>query len=282
MSDTVKVGDAAPDFSSVDQSGEAIHLAQFKGKCVVLYFYPKDFTFGCTKQACAFRDNYEALSAHGAVLIGVSRDDTESHKGFVDKYKLPFYLISDSEGKISQSYGVGSSFFGMVPGRTTYVIDHKGIVRDIFSSQLRWNSHVSNACEALERIHAEQQSASDGGEADSSEGKKKKKKKNKKADDTHKDDAAPEKAKEELSEKESDASASAEQKAEETEEAEEKEKEAEKEEKKNKKKKKKSAKKDESSGSAEEAADSSIGTSPTHLQERGRDVPHKHKKKTWK
>src|SRR5665648_1111443 len=119
---TVKVGDKAPDFTLPCQNGEEVKISKFFGKKnVVLYFYPKDETTGCTKEACTFRDNYEELTKLGAEVIGVSGQSVESHKSFASHYGLPFILLSDQGNKVRELYGVPSSM-GIIPGRVTYII----------------------------------------------------------------------------------------------------------------------------------------------------------------
>ena len=147
--DTVSVGSKAPDFILPSQSGEMVNLKDFLGKKpVVLFFYPKDDTPGCTKQACAFRDEYEAFGQLDAEVIGISSDSVESHKNFAEKHSLPFLLLSDEGGKVRKLYGVPTTF-GLFPGRVTYVIDAEGVVGHIFASQLGVEKHVEEAREAL-------------------------------------------------------------------------------------------------------------------------------------
>ena len=133
---TLKVGDKAPAIKSKDQNGEEITLTQFKGKKVVLYFYPKDDTPTCTKEACSFRDGYVKLKKKGYVVLGVSADTEKSHQKFIKKYDLPFTLISDPDWKVIEDYGVwalkkfmGREFMGIV--RTTFVISEKGVIERI-------------------------------------------------------------------------------------------------------------------------------------------------------
>jgi len=145
----LKTGDAAPDFTAKDQDGKEIALSQYKGvKNVVLYFYPKDFTKGCTAEACSFRDNYEVFAKKGAVVIGVSADTDESHRKFIREEKLPFRLISDPQGRIADMYGVGR-FMGML-SRVTFIIDKSGKIKFVYSSMKDAVSHVSEAMKALE------------------------------------------------------------------------------------------------------------------------------------
>jgi peroxiredoxin Q/BCP len=129
-------GDQAPAFSAKNQNGETISLSDFAGKTVILYFYPKDDTPGCTAEACSFRDNYEALLAKGYVVIGVSTDDEKSHTKFVNKYKLPFNLIADTDKKIVEAYGVWveKSMYGktyMGTARKTFIINTEGKIAHI-------------------------------------------------------------------------------------------------------------------------------------------------------
>ena len=127
----LNIGDKAPEFELIADSGETMELKDYKGKKVVLYFYPKDMTSGCTVEACDFRDNVKKIEKKNAVVIGVSADDTKSHKKFKEKHELPFTLLSDPTHKMLEEYGVwreksmyGRKYMGIV--RTTYVIDEKG------------------------------------------------------------------------------------------------------------------------------------------------------------
>ncbi len=133
---SLKVGDSAPDFSVNDQSGNPVKLSDFKGKKVVLYFYPKDNTPGCTAEACNLRDNYEALQKAGYVVLGVSTDSEKSHQKFIDKFELPFPLLADTEKQIHEKYGtwVEKSMYGrkyMGTARTTFLIDENGKIEEI-------------------------------------------------------------------------------------------------------------------------------------------------------
>ncbi len=145
----VEVDSVAPDFTLPSQAGEMVSLKDFIGtKPVVLFFYPKDDTSGCTRQACAFRDDYEEFGKLDAEVIGISSDSVDSHRRFASKHDLPFTLLSDEGGKVRKLYGVHNSF-GLFPGRVTYVIGEEGMVRHIFSSQLGVERHVEEAIEAL-------------------------------------------------------------------------------------------------------------------------------------
>jgi peroxiredoxin Q/BCP len=150
--DRVGVGSKAPDFTLPSQSGEMVSLKDFIGtKPVVLFFYPKDDTPGCTKQACAFRDDYEEFGKLDAEVMGISSDSVESHRRFASKHDLPFTLLSDEGGKVRKLYGVQNNF-GLFPGRVTYVLDENGVVRHFFSSQLGVEKHVEEALQALQII----------------------------------------------------------------------------------------------------------------------------------
>ncbi len=134
----LKEGDKAPDFELADSEGKAHKLSDYVGKKIVLYFYPRDNTPGCTKEACSFRDNYNLLQNSGLVIIGISTDSEESHKRFQQKYKLPFILLADKEKEVVKKYRVwqeknfmGRKFMGTV--RTTFIIDQKGNISKIFS-----------------------------------------------------------------------------------------------------------------------------------------------------
>jgi thioredoxin-dependent peroxiredoxin len=126
-----------------------VRLGDFFGKPVVLFFYPKDNTLGCTKEVCAFRDDFEEFGKLDADVIGISSDSVESHREFAEKHDLPFALLSDEGGKLRKLYGVPNTL-GLVPGRVTYIIDEQGVVRHIFSSQLGVERHVEEAIEALQ------------------------------------------------------------------------------------------------------------------------------------
>lgn len=145
----VRVGDRAPDFTLPDQLGEAVRLGDLVGKKnVVLYFYPKDATPGCTAEARAFRDAYDTFTAADTEVLGVSSDSIKSHKRFAAKHQLPFRLLSDREGAVRALYGVERTL-GILPGRVTYVIDRSGVVQHVYSSQLAATRHVREACQAV-------------------------------------------------------------------------------------------------------------------------------------
>jgi len=156
---TVKVGDKAPDFTLPSQMGDDLTLSEFLGKKnIVLYFYPKDETLGCTREACTFRDSYEELTNLGAEVLGVSGQSVASHKSFASHYGLPFILLSDVGNKVRELYGVPSSM-GLIPGRVTYIIDKKGVVRHIFNSQTQTERHVEEAKNTLKELEKESETS---------------------------------------------------------------------------------------------------------------------------
>jgi peroxiredoxin Q/BCP len=147
----VQVGDRAPDFALHSQNDKEIHLSEYIGKKnVVLYFYPKDFTAGCTAEAKGFRESYQAFNDSETEVIGVSSDSVETHQRFSQKCGLPFNILSDAGKQVRELYGV-SSIFGL-PGRVTFVIDKEGVVRHVFSSQLQPTKHIKEALEALRTV----------------------------------------------------------------------------------------------------------------------------------
>ena len=151
----VKEGNKAPDFSEKNQDGKPVKLSSFKGKKnIVLYFYPKDMTPGCTTEACDFRDQFKKFK--NTVILGVSTDPPERHQRFIDKYGLPFELIADENKKVANKYGVwqekklyGKTFMGIV--RSTFIIDKKGVVRKIFR-KVKVKEHVGEVLEILKEI----------------------------------------------------------------------------------------------------------------------------------
>jgi thioredoxin-dependent peroxiredoxin len=147
----IKVGDAAPAFQLSDQSGNQVSLENFRGKPLVLYFYPKDDTPGCTVESCAFRDQYEVFQSAGAAVVGISGDSPESHQKFASKHQLPFTLLSDPGDKVRKAFGATTAF-GLIPGRITYVIDGAGVVRYLFDSMLNFKAHVDEALKALKQL----------------------------------------------------------------------------------------------------------------------------------
>src|SRR3989442_4376172 len=150
----VGVGDRAPDFTLSDQTGTPVRLLDLLGRgTVVLYFYPKDETPGCTLEARAFRDSYDRFTAAGAEVVGISSDSVASHRRFATRQGLPFLLLSDRDGAVRRLYGVEKTL-GVLPGRVTYVIDQAGGGRHIYSSQLRATRHSGEALAALQSLSA--------------------------------------------------------------------------------------------------------------------------------
>ena len=147
----LKIGDKIPSFTSIDSKGNSFDIKEYIGKPLVIYFYPKDDTPGCTIQACTFRDKYDDFKALGAEVIGISSDSLKSHQKFASRYKLPFILLSDFDKKIRIQFGVPNDFLGLIPGRATYVIDKKGVVQLIFDSTSA-KIHIEKALEILKTM----------------------------------------------------------------------------------------------------------------------------------
>ena len=143
----LEVGNPAPDFAASSTSGQVIRLADLKGKKVVLYFYPKDDTPGCTVEGCGFRDQYQKIKSTGAEIIGVSTDDVESHKAFTAKYSLPFPLVADVDSKISQLYGAFNEKWKQAR-RVTFIIDEKGLISKVFDP-VKPDVHPKDVLDAL-------------------------------------------------------------------------------------------------------------------------------------
>lgn len=150
----LKSGDKAPAFNSIDQNGAQINLSDYKGKRLILYFYPKDNTSGCTAEACSLRDGYEQLGNLGYAVVGVSPDSEKSHQSFIKKYDLPFRLIADTNQEVATLYGVwgekkmyGRSYMGIL--RTTFLIDEKGVITHVIS-KVNTVEHVKQILEIAE------------------------------------------------------------------------------------------------------------------------------------
>ncbi|KAK5577519.1 hypothetical protein RB653_002462 [Dictyostelium firmibasis] len=148
------VGDRAPDFTAPDKDGKSYSLKDFADKILVLYFYPKDSTPGCTKEACSFRDNYEQFTDAGAVVVGISSDGAESHSKFSAKYRLPFTLLTDNKGEIAKSYGVKKELL-LIPGRSTFIIDKNQNIVLIHSSLLNAESHITESLKVIEKLKSQ-------------------------------------------------------------------------------------------------------------------------------
>lgn len=152
MSATLQVNAKAPTFSLLDQDGKMVDVGELIGKkALVVYFYPKDFTTGCTMEAHEFREMHEEFLKNGAEVIGVSSDSVDSHKRFAEEHKLPFRLLSDPENKIRDMYGAWGH--GHTPGRVTYLIDKRGIIRMVFTSQIQPRKHISESLRVLTEIN---------------------------------------------------------------------------------------------------------------------------------
>ncbi len=148
---SISIGDTIPDFKLTDQNGNEFDSTSVKGKQkLVIYFYPKNFTPGCTKEACSFRDSYEEFKSLGATVIGISSDSKTSHERFASKYNLPFVLLSDENGKVKRKFGVKNNFLGLLPGRETYVVDKNGKVIYVFNS-MNAERHIFKALEVLQK-----------------------------------------------------------------------------------------------------------------------------------
>ena len=148
----LKVGDKIPNFKAKDSNGNDFDSQTLVGlKPIVVYFYPKDNTPGCTVQACSFRDQYEDFKDLGAEVIGISGDSVASHQEFTNHYKLPFILLSDPDKKIRKLFGVATQLFGLVPGRVTYVADKNGVIQMIFDSMLA-AKHIPKALKTIKEL----------------------------------------------------------------------------------------------------------------------------------
>lgn len=154
MSTTVlNVGDHMPKFALNDQNGSLRSSEEFRGhKYLAIYFYPKDETPGCSSEACGFRDDYHEFIGHDCEVIGISSDSVKSHQHFIDKYKLPFILLSDPQRQVARLFGVEKNWFGLVPGRVTFIVDKSGIIAGRFEHQLHAKRHVKEALTKLNEI----------------------------------------------------------------------------------------------------------------------------------
>jgi len=149
---SLKTGDIVPNFTAEDSHGEVFESQSLLGrKPLVIYFYPKDNTPGCTTEACSFRDQYEDFKDLGAEVIGISSDSVKSHQKFADKHKLPFILLSDHDKKLRHLFGVRNNLFGLLPGRVTYIIDRNGVVIYIFDS-MNAAKHIPKALNIIKEL----------------------------------------------------------------------------------------------------------------------------------
>jgi len=148
----IKIGDKAPSFQLPDSGGNMVGSAEFIDKTnLVVYFYVKDFTPGCTRETCSFRDSYQAFKNLGAEVIGISSDSKASHDAFAKKHQVPFILLADQDGSVKKAFGVKRTL-GILPGRVTFLIDKRGVVRHVFSSQTRMDSHVEEVLRVLKTL----------------------------------------------------------------------------------------------------------------------------------
>ncbi|MFK7935539.1 MAG: peroxiredoxin [Saprospiraceae bacterium] len=145
----IQKGSQLPTFQLKNQNDELVDSQSFNGKPVVIYFYPKDDTPGCTAEACSFRDSYEDFTDAGAEVVGISADSPKSHAAFAKKHRLPFVLLSDKGNKVRKLFGVPGSLFGLLPGRVTYIFDKNGVCQHVFDSQMNATKHVKEAMEAI-------------------------------------------------------------------------------------------------------------------------------------
>jgi peroxiredoxin Q/BCP len=149
----LQVGDKAPAFNLSDQNGNVVNSQTIYGKqVVVIYFYPKDDTPGCTREACSFRDSYQDFEDVGARVIGVSSDSPASHKKFAEKYRLPFTLLSDRENNLRSAFAVKPDLFGLIPGRVTFVVDKQGVIQYVFDSQMSAEKHMEESLKAIKEL----------------------------------------------------------------------------------------------------------------------------------
>ena len=146
-------GDTIPDFKLPDQNGNDFDVQDVKGKKnLVIYFYPKDETAGCTAEACSFRDSYEDFKELGAEVIGISSDGVKSHQKFADRHNLPFVLLSDEAKRVRKQFGVPTNFLGLIPGRVTYIVDRNDVIQHTFNSQTKVEQHVNEAIQVLKNL----------------------------------------------------------------------------------------------------------------------------------
>lgn len=150
MNKKISIGDSVPSFNLKNQFGESVDMRQYIGKTkMVIYFYPKDDTPGCTKEACSFRDHFEAFREKGIEVFGISADSVSSHLNFAEKHRLSFTLLSDENNEVRKMFGVPSDLLGLLPGRVTYIVDGSGKVIHIFNSQFKVDKHITEALQKL-------------------------------------------------------------------------------------------------------------------------------------
>lgn len=147
----LRIGDKLPHFILNNENSQPVNISSIKGNYLVLYFYPKDDTPGCVKEACSFRDAFQDLTDAGAVVYGVSSDKPNSHAEFKKKYRLPYSLLSDTGGELRKLMGVPTDLFGLLPGRVTYIFDKEGKLIEVFKSQLSPEKHVQEALKIIRK-----------------------------------------------------------------------------------------------------------------------------------
>jgi len=147
----LSIGSKAPNFTLGNQNGQKISLSDFAGKPVVLFFYPRDFSPGCTAEVCSFRDDYSSFQQYDAVLLGVSQDDMISHKKFIAKHQLPFDLLSDPKGEVTRLYEVKKTL-GFIAGRYTFVIDKQGLIAGVYTSLILASKHIKESLKTLDAL----------------------------------------------------------------------------------------------------------------------------------
>lgn len=154
MSKSLKTGDSIPAFTLKDQNNQDVNIQDYVGKYpLVIYFYPKDDTPGCTAEACSFRDQFEVFEELDARVFGISADSPASHKKFAEKHHLNFSLLSDNGRKVEKQFGVPRSVLGLLPGRVTYIINLQGKIEYIFNSQMQAKKHVEHAISTIKRMN---------------------------------------------------------------------------------------------------------------------------------
>lgn len=154
----IQIGDKCPIFSLNDQDGNLVHIQKYIGKKILaIFFYPKDNTQGCIKEVCSIRDSHEEFKDLGCEVFGISSDSVKSHKQFAIEQRLSFKLLADTKKEVRNAFGVPRNLFGLIPGRVTYIIDKKGIVRGIYNSLSDSEGHIENALEIVKKIKREEE-----------------------------------------------------------------------------------------------------------------------------
>jgi len=149
---SLKKGNKIPNFTLKDQDNKDFSIDNYIGNPMVIYFYPKDDTPGCIKEACSFRDQYEAFINKNVLVVGISSDSVVSHKKFSNKYNLPFKLLADTNKEVRKAFGVKKSTLGLIPGRVTFIVDSKGIIQYVFESQFKAEKHIEKALEIIKKL----------------------------------------------------------------------------------------------------------------------------------